>query len=43
LHLKEGRAVESFGGLIGVIIRDAYFKEKGIQIDEVDKNNPRSK
>jgi hypothetical protein len=37
---NEGRAVESFGGLIGVIIRDAYFKKKKIQIDEVDKSEP---
>jgi hypothetical protein len=38
---KEGKSVESFGGLIGVIIRDAYFKAKEIRIDEVDKNDPK--
>jgi hypothetical protein len=37
---QEGRSVESFGGLIGVIIRDVYFSQKGIDINEVDKNDP---
>jgi hypothetical protein len=37
---NEGRTVESFGSLIGVIIRDAYFEKKGILVDEVDKNDP---
>jgi hypothetical protein len=40
---KEGRSVESFGGLIGVIIRNAYFKQKGIDIDEVDRCDPQKK
>lgn len=33
---KEGTSVESFGGLIGVIIRDTYFKHHKIGTKEVD-------
>jgi hypothetical protein len=40
IAFNEGRRVESFGGLIGVVIRDMYFDKKGIDIDEVDRNDP---
>jgi hypothetical protein len=43
IAFNEGRPVESFGELTGIIIRDAYFEKKGILIDEVDKNAPAQK
>jgi hypothetical protein len=35
-----GRAVETFGSLIGIMIRDKYFSETGIKIVEVDNYDP---
>jgi len=40
LAFKKGRPIESFGGVIGVIIRDAYFKHKNIDVSDVDKHDP---
>lgn len=40
---KAGQNTVYYGGMIGVLIRDRYFKEKGISIDEVDKNDPSKK
>jgi hypothetical protein len=37
---NEGEPVESFGELIGVLVRDAYFKSRGINVKEVDKHDP---
>jgi hypothetical protein len=37
---EEGVSVELFGSLIGVVIRDAYFREKGINANEVDVHTP---
>ncbi|OAV69397.1 hypothetical protein Barb6XT_00511 [Bacteroidales bacterium Barb6XT] len=36
---NKGTSVESFGGLIGVIIRDAYFKHHKIDTKEVNGND----
>jgi hypothetical protein len=40
---QEGRSIESFGGLIGVIIRNTYFAAKEIDINEVDRSDPQKK
>ncbi|MDR2801604.1 MAG: hypothetical protein LBB31_00110 [Prevotellaceae bacterium] len=40
IAFNKGRSIESFGSVIGITIRDAYFKYKGIDIGEVDKNDP---
>ncbi|MDR2448741.1 MAG: hypothetical protein LBD52_02135 [Prevotellaceae bacterium] len=40
IAFNKGRSIESFGSVIGITIRDAYFKHKGIDIGEVDKNDP---
>jgi hypothetical protein len=37
---KEGRPLVYYGGMIGIMIRDSYFKSKGIDVSEVDKCNP---
>ena len=37
---KTGKPVEAFGGVIGITIRDAYFKHKGIDVLDVDKHDP---
>ncbi|MDR2119390.1 MAG: hypothetical protein LBP64_00765 [Tannerella sp.] len=37
---EEGVSVELFGSLIGVMVRDAYFKEKGINTNEADAHTP---
>lgn len=35
-----GRDLAAYGSMIGVMIRDEYFKKRGIPIDEVDLNDP---
>jgi hypothetical protein len=37
---NKGRAIETFGGVIGITVRDAYFRHKGIAVEDVDKTNP---
>jgi hypothetical protein len=39
---KTGFAFMSIARVMGILIRDAYFKQKGIAIEEVDKNTPAS-
>lgn len=40
LAFKKGLAFMTYTNMLGVIIRDKYFKQKGINIDEVDKHDP---
>lgn len=39
---KAGKNMAYYGSMIGVIIRDAYFKHENINLEEVDKHTPRS-
>jgi hypothetical protein len=34
IAFKKGKPVEAFAGVIAIIIRDTYFKEKGIEVDD---------
>ncbi|MGL5913972.1 MAG: hypothetical protein ACRCZB_07380 [Bacteroidales bacterium] len=40
LAFNEGKPVESYGNLIGLEIRDIYFKHIGISIKEIDSHDP---
>lgn len=40
---KEGKPLAYYGGMIGVMIRDAYFKHEGIDVSEIDKCDPGQK
>ncbi|MCM1555807.1 MAG: hypothetical protein NC048_10005 [Bacteroides sp.] len=40
---NEGKNLYYYGSMIGVIIRDAYFKERGINTKEVDEHDPKKK
>ena len=37
---ENGQNLVYYGGMIGIIIRDMYFKERSIEISEVDKSDP---
>lgn len=37
---KEGKPLVYYGSMIGVMIRDAYFRHKGIDIADIDKHDP---
>ena len=37
---KKGQNIIYYGGMIGIMIRDDYFRHKGINIDDVDKHDP---
>lgn len=37
---SEGKPLIYYGGMIGVIVRDFYFAERGIRVEEVDLNDP---
>ena len=37
---NEGNPIEFYGAMIGVLIRDRYFAQKGIRTSEVDETNP---
>lgn len=44
-HIKnfayaEGKPLVYYGGMIGVIVRDFYFAERGIRVEEVDLHDP---
>lgn len=35
-----GQPIAYYGSMIGVLIRDRYFKEKSISVEDVDKHDP---
>lgn len=37
---KEGKPLSNYTNMLGVMIRDEFFKRKGINIDEIDKHDP---
>lgn len=37
---SEGRPMGYYGGMIGVLVRDAYFAKEGIDVNDVDKFKP---
>ncbi len=37
---KNGNQLFYYGNMIGVMVRDAYFKHKGIDVADVDKHDP---
>lgn len=39
----KGKPLAYYGGMIGVLIRDRYFKYKDIDIAEIDKHDPQKK
>lgn len=40
LAYKKGLALMTYTNILGVLIRDKYFRQKGIDIDDVDKHDP---
>lgn len=38
---KQGRSLSEYGIIFGIMIRDAYFKRKGIDVGLVDKHDPK--
>jgi len=40
LAYKKGLALMTYTNILGVLIRDKYFRQKGIDIDDVDKHAP---
>lgn len=43
LAFKNGLALMTYTNILGVLIRDKYFKQKGINIEDVDKHDPHRK
>ncbi len=43
LAFKNGLALMTYTNILGVLIRDKYFKQKGIDIEDVDKHDPHLK
>jgi hypothetical protein len=40
---RQGRLLPAYGTMLGVMIRDAYFKRKGIDVGLVDKHDPKNR
>lgn len=40
IAFKNGYALMSYTNILGVLIRDKYFQQKGIKIEEIDKHDP---
>lgn len=40
IAFKKGLALMSYTNILGVLIRDKYFKQKNIKIEEIDKHDP---
>ena len=40
IAFKNGYALMSYTNILGVLIRDKYFEQKGINVEDVDKHDP---
>lgn len=40
---RQGRSLSDYGVIFGIMIRDAYFKRKGIDVGLVDKHDPKNR
>lgn len=43
LAFKNGLALMTYTNILGILIRDKYFKQKGINVEKVDKHDPHIK